>query len=87
MSLLSRCVSKEEQEYLRMECPLYTDIREKFDDLDGDDYHVMFFQEVLDRRDKLNDEDVRCQFWPGTNDTPANCLLLIIHTLEIYIWR
>jgi hypothetical protein len=58
-NLLCRYVSKEEQEYSRMECPIYTDIQEKFNDLDGDDYRVMFFQEVLDRRDKQNDEETK----------------------------
>ena len=54
---LCRCGHREEQEHLLRHCPLYDDIRSKYDELDSDESLVPFFQEVLDKRDKLYEKE------------------------------
>ena len=54
---LCRCGHWEEQEHLLRHCPLYDDIRSKYDELDSDESLVPFFQEVLDKRDKLYEKE------------------------------
>ena len=54
---LCRCGQREEQEHLRRHCPMYDDIREKYEDLDSDENLVPFFREVLERRDKVNEKE------------------------------
>ena len=36
---------------------MYDDIRSKYDELDSDESLVPFFQEVLDKRDKLYEKE------------------------------
>ena len=54
---LYRCGQLEEQEHLPRHCPMYDDIREKYQDLDSDENLVPFFWEVLERRDKVNEKE------------------------------
>ena len=44
---------REEEIHIREHCPIYKDIRKKFDSLDNDENLVAFFKEVLQRRDKM----------------------------------
>ena len=48
---------REEEEHVKDRCPMYDDLREKYTDLDDDDQLVNFFQEMLDRRDEIDEED------------------------------
>ena len=50
---LCRCGQREEQEHLRRHCPMYDDIRAMYAELESDESLVPFFQEVLEKRDKL----------------------------------
>ena len=54
---LCRCGSREEQEHIRSHCAIYRDIREKYEDLDSDENMVKFFEEVLKRRDMLDEQE------------------------------
>ena len=40
---------------MRESCPLYKDIREQYQDFSNDDDLVSFFQQMLDRRDSIDD--------------------------------
>ena len=51
------CKQKKEEESHIKDCRLYQDIREKYDSLEDDNSLVMFFSEVLARRDALEEED------------------------------
>ena len=56
--MLCLCGKQEEQEHIVRHCKKYGDIREKFSDLERDDQLVVFLREVLERRDKvLEDEE------------------------------
>ena len=50
---LCRCGQREEQEHVLRHCPIYDDIRDKYDELDSDEKLVPFFQEVLEKRDRM----------------------------------
>ena len=51
---LCRCGEKENESHIKDgTCPIYSDIRIKYGDLDNDEDLVTFFSEVLDRRSKL----------------------------------
>ena len=46
--------SKEKETHITSEyCPIYSDIREKYQNFDSDEDLVMFFDEVLERRDMV----------------------------------
>ena len=47
--------AREEEEHVRESCPLYKDIREQYQDLSNDDDLVAFFQQMLDRRDSMDE--------------------------------
>ena len=47
---------EEEQEDMRTSCPMHADLRANYSNLDDDEVLVKFFREVLERRDKINDE-------------------------------
>ena len=50
-------LSKEDETHIKDgNCPIYDDIREKYDDLEDDKNLVSFFREVLWRRNALDDE-------------------------------
>ena len=53
-----RCLlSKEDESHIKDgNCPIYEDIREKYDDLEDDKNLVSFFREVLSRRNALDEE-------------------------------
>ena len=40
-----------------MHCKKYEDIRQKYGDIENDDSMVSFFREVLERRDKVRQEE------------------------------
>ena len=40
---------------MRESCPLHRDIREQYQDLSNDDDLVSFFQQMLDRRDSMDE--------------------------------
>ena len=53
---LCRCGEKEKESHLRSEnCPIYSDIREKYGDFSQDVDLVNYFTKVLNRRDLLDD--------------------------------
>ena len=56
---LCRCgnAKEEESHLLSGNCGIYGDIREKYETDIKDDDLVMFFTEVLDRRDQLEEEE------------------------------
>ena len=54
---LCRCGAREEQEHIVSHCEIYKDIREKYDDINNEDNMVMFFQEVLKKRDALDEKE------------------------------
>lgn len=54
---LCLCGEREEQEHIRSHCQEYADIRAQYDDLDSDEQLVLFFREVLARRDRLREEE------------------------------
>ena len=58
-NLMCKCALKKETEshLLYRKCPIYQDIREKFDSFEDDENLVKFFDEVLTRRDALEGED------------------------------
>ena len=47
----------EKEEHVKDRCPMYDDIRKKYTYLEDDDQLVSFFKEMLDRRDKIDEED------------------------------
>ena len=50
-----RCGKKEKEIHLTTEsCPIYSDIRAKYTNFEDDEDLVAYFQEVLDRRDRLD---------------------------------
>ena len=50
-------LSKEDESHIKDgNCPIYEDIREKYDDLEDDKNLVSFFREVLSRRNALDEE-------------------------------
>ena len=51
------CGAWEEQEHIRQHCPKYDNIREKYGNLTNDDSLVQFYRDVLDRRDKVREEE------------------------------
>ena len=53
---LCRCHnSKETKHHLITEdCPTYQDIKDRYKNLESDEELISFFQEVLERRDKLD---------------------------------
>ena len=54
---LCRCGSREQQEHIRSHCVIYSNIRDKYEDLDNDDNLVKFFEEVLQERDRLEEKE------------------------------
>ena len=54
---LCRCGAREQQEHIISHCEIYQDIREKYDDMTEDENLVSFFQEVLKRRDALDEKE------------------------------
>ena len=54
---LCRCGSREQQEHIRSHCVVYKSIRDKYEDLDDDNNLVMFFEEVLQERDRLEEKE------------------------------
>ena len=54
---LCLCGEREEQEHILMHCKKYEDIRQKYGDIENDDSMVSFFREVLERRDKVRQEE------------------------------
>ena len=51
------CGQREEQEHLLRHCPMYDDIRAKYEELESDESLVPFFQEVLEKRDKQMEKE------------------------------
>ena len=53
---LCRCGKHREKEIhlTSRDCPVYNDLREKYSDLDNDEDLVSYFQEVLERRDAID---------------------------------
>ena len=48
-------LSKEKEIHITSEnCPVYSDIREKYSDFNNDEDLVSYFNEVLERRDQIN---------------------------------
>ena len=47
----------EEQEHLLRHCPMYDNIRDKYQELESDENLVTFFQEVLEKRDKVLEKE------------------------------
>ena len=54
---LCLCGEREEQEHILRHCSKYDDIRLKYRDLSCDDSMVMFFREVLAKRDRVREEE------------------------------
>ena len=56
-----RCGAKEESEVhlINEECLVYEDLRLKYPNLEDDDQKTSFFSDVLERREKLEEEDMR----------------------------
>ena len=54
---LCLCGEREEQEHILKHCQKYEDIRQKYEDFEDDDSLVRFFREVLERRDKVREEE------------------------------
>ena len=55
---LCRCgLEREEERHLTDSCPLYRDIREQYSSLEDDDQLVDFFQQMLQRRDQLDEQE------------------------------
>ena len=54
---LCRCGSREQQEHIRSHCVIYSNIRDKYEDLDNDNNLVKFFEEVLQERDRLEEKE------------------------------
>ena len=50
-------VKEEESHILDGSCQVYGDIRRKYDNLEKEDDLVKFFREVLDERERLEDEE------------------------------
>ena len=47
-------LSKEQEKHITSgQCPVYSDIREKYEDFKNDEDLVSYFDEVLDRRDRI----------------------------------
>ena len=57
-NFLCRCgVSREKESHITSgKCPVYEDLRIKYDNLDSDENLVKFFLEVLERRDDFDFE-------------------------------
>ena len=57
-SWLCRCgQEREEERHLTDTCPLYRDIRVQYSNLGEDDQLVDFFQQMLKRRDQLDEQE------------------------------
>ena len=54
---LCRCGAREQQEHIISHCEIYKDIREKYNDINNEENMVSFFQEVLKKRDALDEEE------------------------------
>ena len=54
---LCRCGAREEQEHILSHCEIYKDIRKKYDDMNNEDNMVLLFQEVLKKRDALDEKE------------------------------
>ena len=55
---LCRCgEEREEERHLADSCPLYKDIRERFSSLEEDDQLGEFFRQILERRDKIDEQE------------------------------
>ena len=54
---LCRCGNREKQEHIISHCVIYEDIRKKYGDMDNDEKLVGFFEEVLQRRDELEEQE------------------------------
>ena len=55
---LCRCgEEREEERHLTDSCPLYKDIRERFSSLEEDDQLGEFFRQILERRDKIDEQE------------------------------
>ena len=51
------CGEREEQEHILKHCQKYEDIRQKYEDFKDDNSLVRFFREMLERRDKVREEE------------------------------
>ena len=51
------CGEREDQEHILKHCKKYEDIREKYGDIEDDNSLVSFFREVLERREKVREEE------------------------------
>ena len=59
-------IDKEQENHLiNGNCPVYQDIRIKYDNLDNDDKLTSFFHEVLARRDAIDEMAKDNLYWPG----------------------
>ena len=56
---LCRCreAREEESHLMNGNCPVYREIRQKYDNLDDDETLAQYFKEILEMRDKLEKED------------------------------
>ena len=55
---LCRCgKEREEERHITDSCPLYKDIREQFSSLEYDDQLVEFFEQILKRRDSIDEQE------------------------------
>ena len=58
-SWICRCLeaTEDENHLLSGNCDIYGNIRAKYDNLDDDENLVKFFNEILKRRDELDDKE------------------------------
>ena len=54
---LCLCGEREEQEHIMKHCKKYEDIRKKYGEIENDDSLVRFFREVLEKRDRVREEE------------------------------